>query len=860
MTNHARLIRSIFNIKLVATAAFFLGFSVAYGQYCTPTYSTVCFSPATFDVIDSFWTEGGETNISNLNTDCSMLPNNYWNTGMVVSGCPGDVITTNVQCEVGTYTQGFAIWIDWNSNFTFEPGEKVFSSPTAGDFVHTGSFTIPMTATSGETFRMRVRSNFATGGAGITPCANQVFGETEDYIVEVATCDATICEGDTAVIDLATYTDLPPEPLDYLWSPTTDLSDPMGGPIVEAWPTDSVEYTVTINSPSGSETLVIPVNVVKNPNPDAGLDLELCHDPTVPQPLNVTIDPDVDPTTLIYDWEMDVFTGAGSPFVLFSPDDDIPNPNLQVSEPGIYSIVVYVEDEFGVCSKSDTVEVLFSGEEHTTEVTDPVCFGQNSGTITVNSTGTLGAVEYSIDGGATWQLSNLFTDLPSGMYTVMSRDEIGCEFESEVELIDPDAVTITVSEDTTICQNGTATLIAEATGGVSYTYDWSIPGADMSGTQTIMPTATITSISVTVSNEVGCLSPTENIVVTLRDPISLTVSENDSVCPGYASGANVVAAGGDGDYTYSWTIDGASSSETSASIGDNPDVETTYCVTVADGCETTPVEICTKTVMRPVPNPSFYTPVTQGCDPTTFDFTTVVDATDSVTWSMNGRVFHSTDPSVEFEGVGFYDVSLEVYNQYGCFNEITVEDYIEIVDIPYPEIFINPNPTNIFYTTVGLNAVVDGDGNSFYWTMPGGDPETSTNEDPTVTYPDGIAGEYPVELTVTNALGCVNTVKDVVRVLSDVIIYAPTAFTPDGDQYNETWRIYMDGIDIYDYHCTLFNKWGEIIWESYNVEAEWDGTYGSEFVQDGTYVWVVEAKEQTSDRRVEFRGFVNVLR
>ena len=85
-------------------------------------------------------------------------------------------------------------------------------------------------------------------------------------------------------------------------------------------------------------------------------------------------------------------------------------------------------------------------------------------------------------------------------------------------------------------------------------------------------------------------------------------------------------------------------------------------------------------------------------------------------------------------------------------------------------------------------------------------------------------------------------------------------FTPDGDAFNEGWRIYIDGIDIYDYNSKVFNRWGEIVWESYDASAVWLGTYGNQNAMDGTYVWVVSAKESTTDKRVEFRGTVTIAR
>ncbi len=825
-------------------------------QVCIPTYGTVCFSPATDDLIDSFWTVGGITDISNLDTDCSMLPNNYWYTGMAVTVCPGETIETNVQCQpFGPYDQGFAIWIDWNQDDLFDISEKIYASPTFGDEVWTGSFTVPVDAAPG-TYNMRVRSKYASAGAGINPCDYQTYGETEDYLVIVGTCNPTICEGDTVMIDLGT---MPPGPITYAWSPAVDISDPFGGPTVDVWPSDTTTYTCTITSPDSTWTVPIDVYVVHPANPYAGLDDTICHSIFAGYPLFGTVDTDV--ATLSLDWEKIMFYGVGSPMLTYAPDDDELDPTVVVSLPGLYDFVLYTEDLSGVCpDQSDTVSIFFSKALHTLAKTDPLCFGSSDGTITVTGTGTLPSVEYSLD-GVTWQPSNVFTGLPAGIHTVWSRDAFGCSFSSTITLTDPVEVVLTVSSDTLICRNGTATVTASATGGASFTYDWSIPGADDTGSQTISPIATPTVVTVTAYNELGCASAEDSITITLRDPITLTISPNDSICPGFGSGASVVAIGGDGAYTYSWTANGVPMAETGSTITTTPSMNTTYCVTVADGCETTPVTICTQTIMNPVPVPSFTSDITAGCNPSTVNFETALLPGDIAVWTINGATYtDAATVSKEFTEVGFYDVTLEITNEYGCVNTITALDYIEIVDVPHPDFFINPNPTTIFNTEVRLTPSLTGSGYSYEWTMPGGTPESSTSESPIVIYPEGVPGDYLVTLTVTNSLGCAGSIEHYVNILSDVIIYAPNIFTPDGDQFNEGWRVYIDGIDIYDFHCLVFNRWGEIVWESFDATGTWMGTYGSGTAQDGTYVWVVTAKENTSDKKVEFRGSVTIAR
>lgn len=838
--------------NFILSAAFLFSLnSAVLAQVCIPTYGTVCFSPSTDDLIDSFWTVGGITDISNLDTDCSMLPNNYWYTGMAVTVCPGETIETNVQCQpFGPYDQGFAIWIDWNQDDVFALVEKVYASPTFGDEVWTGSFTVPVDAAPG-TYNLRVRSKYASAGASINPCDYQMYGETEDYLVIVGTCNPTICEGDTVEIDLGT---MPPGPITYAWTPAVDISDPFGGPTVDVWPSDTTTYTCTITSPDSTWTVPIDVYVVQPANPFAGLDDTICHDLLVGYPLEGSVETDV--ATLDLDW--DKILGPGG--AIFLPADNILDPTASVTLTGLYEFILKTSDLSGICpDQRDTVAILYVKETHTLDSTDPLCFGASDGTITVTGTGAAPSVEYSLD-GVTWQVSNVFTDLASGTYTVWSRNEYGCEFSSEITLEDPVEVTITVSSDTLICRNGTATV--SATGGVggSYTYDWSILGSDDGPVQTISPDVTPTIVTVTAYNENGCPSSEASIEITLRDPITLTISENDSICPGLASGASVLATGGDGAYEYSWTANGVDIGETGSSISTSPSNTTTYCVTVNDGCESTPVVLCTQTIINPVPAPSFTSDITAGCNPSTVNFETSLLPGEIAEWTINGVTFSGATVSYEFTEVGFYDVKLHVTNQYGCENEITAVDYIEIVDVPYPDFFINPNPTTIFNTEVRLNPSLTGPGYNYEWTMEGGTPSASTEESPRVIYPEGIPNDYLVTLTVTNSLGCAGSIEHYVNILSDVIIYAPNIFTPDGDQFNEGWRVYIDGIDIYDYHCMVFNRWGEIVWESFDATGMWMGTYGSGFAQDGTYVWVVTAKENTSDKKVEFRGTVTIAR
>jgi gliding motility-associated-like protein len=716
------------------------------------------------------------------------------------------------------------------------------------------------------------------GGSSLTPLGGNCTAGVNDgdgyVMIIIDGCqEPTICAGDTAQIDMtdaiAGFT-----VTGYSWAPAAGVADPNGGPIMDVFPTDSVIYTVTVTHTTGSFTVDYPVHVVQPIEPDAGLDDSLCHNVTAGAMLNGTLYNDG-----VYSWSFNSATtfsgGPGSS--IFNPGNNVLNPEALVNLPGYYEFFLTEEDTNGVCPDGvDTVFVYFSTESHTTAFTDPICFGSADGTITIDSdvsaaSGNLGASNYSVDGGVTWQTSNVFTGLTSGTYDVVSEDYLGCQFTSQVTLTDPPAITMSPSSDTTICQNGTATLVAQgnnAPAGVGYTYNWS-EGTSTTETNAITPApaGTNMAVDVYVVTDDGCVSDTVTYNIDHYDPITALITANDTVCPGYDAQHQVYdIIGGLNGYNYSWTANGSPMVDIDDVIDINPTVNTQYCVTVSDVCETTPIELCTDVIMRTVPDVVFGDPF-DGCVPsevTLYNYTNNVTI-DSVNWYINGVYYqgatYNDSVTVTLVDVAEYDVTLEVYSIYGCHDAVTYTDYVVVHDVPDPMFYINPNPTTIFETTVDMNNITPGANNTYAWQFPGGTPSTSVVENPTVQYPEGQVADYPITLTVTNEWGCVASVQSTAHVLSDVILYAPNIFTPDGDEFNERWRVYIDGIDIYQFHLTMFNRWGEPVWESYNQTAEWNGTYGSgQIVPDGTYVWVIECREASTDKKYEFRGHVTVLK
>lgn len=253
--------------------------------YCKPAYSSSpCSQPLLAndpgnwvnDMIDHFATSGGINDISNLNSGCSGMADNYsFYCQYYLQTNPGAVITCSFQSGI-TFGQGFALFIDWNQDNIFQnPGEKVIASmsvpPSATWFVST--FTVPTNQAAGH-YRMRARCVYATSGTSIDPCTSFAYGETEGYNLFVGmsppagsvpsatiSSNSPLCSGQTLVLT-ATVTGAST----YSWTGPQNFSNSLLSPSISpAVTANSGLYNLSVSN--GTCPLVLSTNVVVSQSP-----------------------------------------------------------------------------------------------------------------------------------------------------------------------------------------------------------------------------------------------------------------------------------------------------------------------------------------------------------------------------------------------------------------------------------------------------------------------------------------------------------------------------------------------------------------------------------------------------------------
>jgi len=291
----------------------------------------------------------------------------------------------------------------------------------------------------------------------------------------------------------------------------------------------------------------------------------------------------------------------------------------------------------------------------------------------------------------------------------------------------------------------------------------------------------------------------------------------------------------------------------------NNQTTTTYDFEATPGQCALPAQMTIQVWPRPLP--TFDMDETVGCAPfrVFFQNSTGFPNPTSCQWNMdNGDIINSCGSFVSstFNSPGCYDITLTMTYPGNCVNSYTAIDAVCVESDPVAAFSANP-------TQVDINNPVNFSNESngaieYEWNF--GDFTGIFNEvNPTHIYES--PGFYLVYLVAFTDFGCSDTASQAILVEEPLIYYVPNTFTPDNDQFNPTFKPVMtQGVDIFGYQLLIFNRWGEVLFESNDAQFGWDGTYGGNVVQDGTYVWKIRYRLIGVDKPQEIMGHVNLIR
>ncbi|MFT4601898.1 MAG: gliding motility-associated-like protein [Arenicella sp.] len=451
---------------------------------------------------------------------------------------------------------------------------------------------------------------------------------------------------------------------------------------------------------------------------------------------------------------------------------------------------------------------------------------------------------------------NMVTSIP-GIYDITYIPHANCPAFANFTFEVFSLPTVDAGLDYSICPGDDALLAASGT--INYTWDNGVID-----NQIFNPTVT-TNYTVIGSDNNGC-EDTDDVTVSLLvpDDASFDYVEGLDYCIEDANPITLVSGLAGGLFSYTMLNGGildlnVNSGEVNLSGSDVGTYEIMYNTSNLNLC---PDSLTVILEIHANPDPNFTANNLIGCAPQQIVFSSLnASASDQCLWDFgnNQSGVDCANGVVNYDA-GTYDVTLTITSEIGCVSEITYTNYVDITAIPEANFSPSLNVTNIEFTDISFNNYSQNAG-SYYWSF-GDQGANSTEIDPSYTYPE-VPEQYTVVLTAYSDNGlCEDSISQIIRVNDILTYYIPNTFTPNGDAFNNEFKpVFTSGFDYWSFHFLIFNRYGEVIFESYSSDEGWDGTYGSGIiVEDGVYIWQVEFSEELSDKKYTQRGHVTVLK
>jgi len=486
-----------------------------------------------------------------------------------------------------------------------------------------------------------------------------------------------------------------------------------------------------------------------------------------------------------------------------------------------------------------------------TNFTNMSCNGVNDGTIQTNTIG--GTLPYSYQWTPSTSMTSNATNLGFGYYVLLVTDSNGCIDTTGATINEPAAIVTILQGGDTICPGQTSTLIATTYGGTgNYTYQWN--NGNTGATQTVLPSST-TTYSVFAIDVNGCTGPVENVIVLVNDInlVNLTTVPDTTLCEGspYLISANI--SGGIGPYSFNWN-NGLGQGQGPFVVA--PLLNTVYIVTITDVCGNSINESVIVNV-NPLPNVSLQPQTGIACGELVLNLSNSASNPTGTTyfWEFgDGTNSNQENPSKVYTQTGIYNVILTLTSPEGCINSNATNMNVTVYPKPIAQFNFDPKETTILNPKISFdNYSVDSD---FYnWTF--GDGAISTEINPIHDYIK--EGTYIITLIASNIYGCKDTVIAELLIDPHFNFYIPNAFTPDGNGRNDIFTAVGEAID--EFSMLIFNRWGELIYETSNLEKGWDGSAkgGSEISMEGVYVYKIRIKDWQGINH-KFIGHVSLLK
>jgi gliding motility-associated-like protein len=487
-------------------------------------------------------------------------------------------------------------------------------------------------------------------------------------------------------------------------------------------------------------------------------------------------------------------------------------------------------------------------------LTMPLCNGNSNGSVSFNPFGGVSSYQYSNDAGLSFQPGNTFNGLNAGPHTFRIKDNVGCIKDTTIIFTEPLVLTSAAFNTSTAgCSNNDGVITASAAGGTSpYTFTIAGPSVNTTGAASGIFTGLASgNYTVTVTDAKACTS-TATVTVVLVDNMFLTLGADTTIC--VESSITFQPSTNPETSIFAWR-----SSNAAASTINNPAIKnaiatptdtSTYILNAKWGTCVREDTIQVNVLHKPLPNAGNDTAICNISYAILRGSASNLSGTVNYTWSpATGVSFPAQATTTVFPAGNdtTYTYTLTVKDNYGC--NFSVTDAVRVrVQPPVPAFAGNDT-----IAVKGVPHQLWGAGGSTYLWAPSYPLNSPYNQNPLAT----LQNDQRFILKVTDIAGCIGYDTVFVQVYYGPTYYIPNAFSPNGDGQNDIFRAIPVGMVTTDWF-RIFNRYGEMIFETNQWLKGWDGTYKGKKQAIGAYIWIIKGKDRNG-KTVEMKGTVMLL-
>ena len=247
------------------------------------------------------------------------------------------------------------------------------------------------------------------------------------------------------------------------------------------------------------------------------------------------------------------------------------------------------------------------------------------------------------------------------------------------------------------------------------------------------------------------------------------------------------------------------------------------------------------------------------CEPALLNMVNTTTNLSNCEWSDNNNIFKSNDCSgfseevLASNGVSY---KFSYTDENGCRNTV-ITNSVNVLKSPVANFDFSPTKPNITSPSVQTRNLST-DYTFSQWFI--NSNLISQEDNPSLDFPPQVNVPFDIMLLVKNTNGCTDTISYTLYLEPNLSVYFPSAFTPDNDGMNDCFEVKSAGASNDGYTLQIFNRWGEIVFESNDLDACWDGTYKGENLPLGMYTIKLRIYTSTLSSFEEHFGRVYIIR